>query len=437
MNGAGALVGAFAKLAMLMAVLAVIAFLVHLVRHPRLAWATIGTAFRGVSRHRMRAFLSTVGIAIGVLTLVLIYAVTTGLTHAFTSQLAAMGANTLYVSKQPFAQKGDWWDYRNRPPITLDDVAALRAHAPLLDAIAPMVFSETDVSIAGEHLGGVRVRGTTSDYAECANIKLDEGRFLSTLEGEMDRPVVVIGAEVRERLFRNGDPLGARLVVGSRPFIVVGVLTAMGTSFGQSLDNQVIIPIQSFHRQFGARRGILIATAAPPELLTAAEDQVVAAIRLQRGMTGDQPDNFSVNRQSEIVKMFNEETAVLFGVSMAVGFITLLTGGIGVMNIMLVAVTERTREIGVRRAMGARRLSILIQFLIEAILVTLVGGLVGTAAGMGFAWLINEATPVAAAASLDTARTGLLISGLVGLIAGTWPAWRAAQLDPIESLRYE
>ncbi len=416
---------------------AVVALVVYVIRHPRLALATVGTSFVGVSRHRLRAFLSTLGIAIGVATLMCIYSLTQGLTESFSKQLAQMGANTLYISRAPFFMRGDWWQYRNRPRITLQDVDALREHADLLTAVAPMAFSQAEVSLQGESLNGVAVRGTTSEYTETANIKVDLGRFLSPLEGSMDRPVVVIGSEIRERLFRNGDPIGARITVGTRQFTVVGVLTQMGTSFGQSLDNQVIIPIESFMRQFGARRGVLITVAAEPENMTAAEDQVIEVMRAARGLTGEQPDNFAINRQSEIVKMFEDQMAMLFIVALVIGGVTLFVGAIGVMNIMLVAVTERTREIGVRRAMGAHRGTVLAQFLIEAILVTMVGGAIGTAAGLGGAWLLAQLTPFPAAASLQSAMIGLMVAGGVGLISGTWPAWRAAQLDPIESLRYE
>jgi putative ABC transport system permease protein len=412
-------------------------FFMAIVRFPRTAASTVAIAGTGISRHRMRAFLSTLGIAIGVATLMMIQSVTEGFTQSFSQQLAVMGANTLYISRFPFFNRGEWWQMRNRPRITLDDVHALREHAAILTAVAPMEFSTADVSLQGEHLANVAVRGTNSDYVTTANIKLAEGRFLTPLEGEMDRPVVVVGSEIRERLFRNADPLGAHIIIGNRQFSIIGVLTQMGTSFGQSLDNQVIIPVETFNRQFGAKRGILITVAAPPEKMTAAEDQVIEVLRQARGLTGDQPDNFAINRQSEIVKLFEEETSTLFWVSRIVGIITLLVGSVGVMNIMLVAVTERTREIGVRRALGARRRTILWQFLLEAVMVTMVGGAAGTAIGLGGAWLLSQTTPVAAAASVQLAVLGVLISGAVGLAAGLWPAYRAARLDPIESLRYE
>jgi putative ABC transport system permease protein len=263
------------------------------------------------------------------------------------------------------------------------------------------------------------------------------GRFLAPLEGEIASQVVVIGSEVGQRLFKGADPVGARIRLGAHRFTVIGMLVPQGKAFGRSQDNLVIIPIETFGRLFGVRRDLAIAVTAPPELQFQAEDQIVEILRRQRGVPPGEEDTFSINRQSELLKIFKEETAALFGVAIAIGLITLLVGGIGVMNIMLVAVTERTREIGVRRALGARRRTILFQFLTESALVTLAGGAVGTAIGVLTSRVIDQIAPVSAELSPTAVVGALVFSALIGVGFGTWPAYRAAHLDPIEALRYE
>jgi putative ABC transport system permease protein len=294
-----------------------------------------------------------------------------------------------------------------------------------------------EATYRSERIGMVQVQGTTADFLDTSTRKIARGRFLSSLEGESAAQVAVIGNDVSERLFKGANPLGARIGLGAQRFTVIGVLVPEGKSFGRSLDTVVMIPIDAFGRIYGMRRDMAIAVTAAHDHLFAAQDQIIEVLRRQRGLTAAQDDTFTINRQSELTDLFNQETAALFGVSIAVGLITLLVGGIGVMNIMLVAVTERTREIGVRRALGARRRTILIQFLTEAALVTMAGGAIGAALGVLGSEIIDRVAPIGAALSPAAVVGALVFSGLIGLVFGTWPAYRAAHLDPIDALRFE
>jgi putative ABC transport system permease protein len=376
-------------------------------------------------------------VAIGIATLIFILAMMSGMNKSVTDQIAQLGANTFYVTNRPFVIRGDWWKYRNRPNVTTADVAALRRAGTVLDGIAPMAFSQADVGYRGESMTQVDVRGTTDEYIDTSTMKVDAGRFLSPIDVELNEPVAVIGADVRTRLFRQADPIGAKITIGDQRYRVVGTLKVQGNMFGRSQDAVAIIPLGRFREQFGKKRSLTIAVTAPPDKLNEAEDQIIETLRRSRGLEADKDDTFAINRQSEIVRIFHEETAMLAMVAGLVGLITLLVGGIGVMNIMLVSVTERTREVGVRRALGARRFTILMQFLSESVLVTMIGGALGTILGLAAAKAVGDLTGMETLADPRVAVSGMIFSAIVGALAGVWPAFRAAWLDPIESLRYE
>jgi len=389
--------------------------------------------------HKLRAALTIAGIGIGVATVITIYTLVAGFDKSLVDQLSSLGPSTLYVTPRPWIINGDWWKYRNRPAVGRFDLRALEANAKLPVAMAPVSFTQATVNAGGNDMKNVNIRGTTEKFLDTGGWQIKRGRFLTSIDDELGTDVCVIGADIEDAAFKDRDALdGGKLKIGpALRCAVVGIFVRKGQAFGQSQDTIVAVPISTFRRAFGQKRGMNIAVIAPVDKVMETEEEAIQVIRTARRLRPDEEANFSVNRQDKMLQQFNQMTMAAKMVMGLIAVITLIVGGIGIMNIMLVSVKERTKEIGVRRALGARKTTILFQFLCEAIAVSLVGGLIGTAVGIGGAQLIAVFSPMSAAVDVSTILVGVGFSAFTGLLFGIWPAWSAAALHPIEALRYE
>jgi len=409
-------------------------------------------AFGNLAMHRLRSALTMLGIVIGTAVVISIGAVLTGLDRSVAALLERFGTRTILVSRASpsLDMERRSQELRLRKPLSIEDAEAIGRLCPAVERIAAVVYEEEERP--GEAYAIVRYQseeayvplhhlfGATPDYARVTNMIVKEGRFFTESENRRRLPFAMIGYEIGQALFPHESALGKAIEVNGQPLRVVGVFDRRkGNFFGsESADQFVMVPYETFRKLFPNVRDHFLLAQAFPDRLDEAVDQIRWLLRSRRLDPSDKPDSFYVSTAESIIEQFHAITAAITSVMLLLSSIGLLVGGVGVMNIMLVSVTERTREIGIRKAVGARRRDIAQQFLLEAITLTGSGGLLGLATGAGVGVLLRWIYPtIPTAVPFWAIAAGLLVSLAVGLFFGLWPAIRASRLAPVEALRYE
>ena len=409
-------------------------------RHPILMGMgeAVAMGLTGIRAYKLRAFLTILGVVMGIMTVTGMSSIVAGLNASMARQIATLGSSTIFVRPQAPGENIDDDEWRRRKGLTMDEVAAI-AERPAVHAIAPLqwITAET-VKYGTERARDTQVLGTTEAYEAVHDSYVEKGRFLSRTDVDRAAPVVVIGTDIVDALFPFVEPVGKEISIDGRRFEVVGVLQRRGRFLFRSMDNVLLVPVGAIQKQ-DRRFNFMMADlkAISPGHIEAAIDQTRDAMRRYRKLKYLQKDNFSIFSQDTLTDLYRQITGGIYMVMIAISSIGLLVGGVGVMNIMLVSVTERTREIGVRKALGATRRDILWQFLTEAMTLTGAGGIIGIVVGGLLAFLINAFSPFPAVVQPTWVLVAFATSMAVGLTFGLWPAAKAARLDPIEALRYE
>ncbi len=404
----------------------------------------VAIAAAQIRANKLRSALTALGVVIGIVAVSLMGTAINGIDAGVERSLSGFGDDVLYVTKWPWRDVQDWWNYRNRPPIKVDyagDVNEWIAANPGGPLKLAVPAAERFVSVQrGEYkVNNIFTLGTSADYARIARSEMVQGRYFSDLEAQNAADVVVIGFDVADALFPNESPVGQTVRIRGHVFRVVGVPARQGSFLGLfSWDSMVAIPLNTFRRYFGVRDSGQVRVQVDPARMGEARDELRGLMRRLRGLGPEERDDFEINEQKAVREQLDP---IKNGVALAGLFITglaLFVGAIGIMNITYVSVKERTREIGTRKALGARRRTILLQFLIEAVAICVVGGVFGLATAAGLAWLVGALAPsFPLVFSAGLVLTGLIISIGTGVISGFAPAWSASKLDPVEALRYE
>jgi putative ABC transport system permease protein len=397
------------------------------------------TALNSLKAHRLRSFLTALGIIIGVTTVVGIFSLTTGLSNTVERQFKSLGTDLISVSRYPWIQTGgSREELRRRKRLKLEDADAI-AGLPHVEVVAPTSYAGKRVGYRGTWIGRKTICGTNQHFPYIENYEIEYGMFFTFQDFRRNRDVAVLGWDVAEDLFGGDDPSGKEINIGRRKFLVTGVFKKKGSILGSSLDDQVFIPVSTMFKHYGARNVSLTISAVPTSAadMDRAIEEIRTLMRVRRKVAPDAEDDFAINTSEDLIERFRAISVGAFGVVLGVGGLSLLVGGIGIMNMMLISVTERTREIGIRKAMGARRRQVLQQFVIEAGTLSLLGGLIGIGLGAGIGYLVAATTPLLAEVTWWSILVAVGFSAGIGMFFGVFPAMRAAQVDPIVALRYE
>ena len=397
----------------------------------------LAISWSAIRANKLRSVLTTLGIVIGIVTVTLMGTAIEGLNRAFLKAISSVGADVLYVQREDWSgpdTEEEWRKIQKRPQLTIEQASALERDLKLALAVAPLAFDQRLIKYEKRGASGVTIVGSTDQLLLTGGISIAEGRFLSAADAEGGRPVCVIGSTVATNLFERGSPLGKKVMIGQRPFEVIGVLEKQGDMFGQ-FDNQAIVPLLQMTAAFRHTRELEMIQVKVKDVvdLESAKEELHSVMRRIRRLEPGDPDDFAINQQEQILEMVHKVTAVIGGIGLFITGLSLFVGGIGIMNIMFVSVAERTREIGIRKAIGAKRRTILLQFLVEAAAICLIGG----AIGLGIAWPLTllMQTYIPAALSPLVVSLALLVSLTTGVLSGLAPAWRAARMDPVDALR--
>ena len=400
----------------------------------------VGIALNAIWTNKLRSFLTVLGNIVAVTSIIAVVSLIQGMNAYVTNAIVTdVGADNFTIQRMPVVRSAeDEERVRSNPRISVEDGEAVRKFSDNINAVAAQANSSARIAYGEEALDSVQVQGVSRDYIYFSTFNVERGRLINPSEIDRSRPLTVLGWQTAERLFGPADPIDKVITIKGEHFRVVGVSEKKGSVFGQSQDEFAIIPLGEFQKMFGARFGMqLLVKPKSPDLVNVAMDEATVAMRIQRRLRPGKPDNFGMLTSDSLLDLYHKATNGIFAVLVGVVALSLVVGGIVIMNIMLMVVSERTREIGLRKALGARRRDIVWQILTESVTLSVLGGVAGTFIGFVVAIIISKVSPLPAAVQFWSVAIGIGITAVVGLFFGLYPAMRAAKLDPIEALRRE
>ena len=397
-------------------------------------------ALQAIWANKLRSFMTVLGNIVAVTSIVTVVTLIQGMNGMVADALVSdIGADSFTIQRRPpIFNEDDEERARNNPMITIEEADAIRAFSPIIASVAAQASRNANVSYRTEEIDNAQIQGVTSSYIDFSTFSAETGRMMSPVEVDRGQPVALLGWGLADRLFNDINPLDKTIKIAGVNFRVVGVSEQKGSFFGNSQDNFAVIPLSAYQRLFGARQSLqLMVKPVTTDVMPSAMDDATVALRVKRRLKPTDPDNFGIFTADTILNIYRQVTSGIFAVLVGIVALSLVVGGIVIMNIMLMVVSERTREIGLRKALGARRKDIMSQVLTESITLSTLGGIIGIALGSLAATAIAAFTPLPARLEVWSVVLGIGITAAVGLFFGAYPASRAASLDPIEALRRE